>query len=172
MVFPHHSHFLWSKGFTFSYFTLILVVCLVKNMPVLSDVISLTTNRLKDYFIAKWKEKKLGLKGRSFFRTFEAWLSFHLCLINFIVLSHWHLHWSRSRSCLKMKQEQDKTPLLEQGLISPQRGSTCKTLLLKEMLGHSSTFVLHLHVWQDSMKTEEISVLSSSLRFQSVPRPL
>lgn len=72
-----------------------------------------------------------------------------------------------------MKQGQDKTiPLLEQVLVSPQRGTTCKTLLLKEMLGYSSAFVLHLHVWQDSMKTEEISVLSSSLLLQSVPRPL
>lgn len=72
-----------------------------------------------------------------------------------------------------MKQGQDETiPFLEQVLISPQRGSTCKTLLLKEMLGHSSTFVLHLHVWQDSMKTEEISALSSSLLLQSVPRLL
>lgn len=52
-----------------------------------------------------------------------------------------------------MKQGQDKSiPFLEQVLISPQKGSTCKTLLLKEMLGYSSTFVLHLHVWQDSMR--------------------
>lgn len=42
----------------------------------------------------------------------------------------------------QMKQEQDKTiPPLEQVQVSPQRGSTCKTLPLKEMLGHSSIFV-------------------------------
>lgn len=44
----------------------------------------------------------------------------------------------------------------------------CKTFLLKEMLGHSSSFVLHLHIWQNTMKTEEINTLSSSLLLGSV----
>lgn len=70
--------------------------------PVLSDVISLTTNRWKDAFIVKRKKSKLGLEKKSPFLfvsfffffilgTFAAWV-FCLCLVKFIVWSNCHLH--------------------------------------------------------------------------------
>lgn len=123
-------------------------MCSVKTSAWFYQCYFINNKQMKRWFHCKVKGKEAGLKEKKLFlRTFGTWLSFHLCLINFIVLSHWHLHPSRGRSCFKMKQGQDKTILLlEQVLISPQRGSTCKTLFFKELLGHSRTFVLHLHV--------------------------